>query len=670
MGSVFGRVLNFVMASLLAMLTGLAFVAADTAQEQARSTNKAQSNALLQAICKNNLHDVEYFLFEERVDPNLTHYHFSDDCDSWWSRNHDKGQAGNYLWEAARRGHIQIAQALIRAGAHIDVTSRFYIAASHKSLEEYSPLYAAVFHGRLDMVKLLLKHGARQVLPQEAKAPPLILVAAKTGAYRVLKFLLREGADPHTEVVDWKFADHYMYRGDTPLSLVIRNRWFLFDRFDSVQALKALLPHLTDDQTDAQGLGSLLANTYDPRVIEFLIQQGADVSYRDESGNMPLHKHLDEYKIDQPFSIADTHDQDTFYDIIMFLSHPDPLHPASKKLVGDVEILAQSDEVVNSTTGLHTALQLAVRNSDIPSSIIQLLLDRGADVNATTKDVNETPLLMYLQEAWPEPDIKVLKMFLKHGADVNASSDGQTPLRTAAANGYLEALHLLLKNGAADLYDVRERKSMAEKAALEAGQKLAAQTIAAYRLPDNERRAQLKVIRQQAKLNKQLWQALDKDYFTAAIAAIEQGADVNSVWHNDTPLEAVLRFMDPRILRFANDDSLYYNSDNITASEAIRKLISLGAKVDNFQNGRDMQALHMAVVIQSVSLIKLFIETGADPSAPTLYDCTPLDLAKLILNKRIERERPVETAQKVLDYLSAIGDGGNSKCDDIQSARL
>ena len=367
------RLALIVVIVLLTMLSGMAMAVADEVQEQPRSTSKEQSRALLKAVCKNNLQKVEHLLFEEQVDPNLTHaYYLSYGCKSLRVRVDDKGKPGNYLLEAARRGHIKVAKALIKAGAHIDATSD---AVGVSSLEDYSPLYAAVFRGRLDMVKLLLKEGASQVLPKELKAPPLIIVAAHTAAYRVLNFLIRDGADPNTEVeVLPDHDDFFIEVGDTPFSVAARCGWFRQGRHDSVQSLKLLFQHLEPDKKDAQSLGSLLFEAYDARVIKFLIQKGADVTHRNASGFIPLHSHLQNYYSDLPYDIA----EGDFYDIVELLSHPDPLHPASKRTLGDVEILATASEVVNARTNSgHTALEIAMENSDISGRVIRLLLDRG-----------------------------------------------------------------------------------------------------------------------------------------------------------------------------------------------------------------------------------------------------------------------------------------------------
>jgi ankyrin repeat protein len=74
----------------------------------------------------------------------------------------------------------------------------------------------------------------------------------------------------------------------------------------------------------------------------------------------------------------------------------------------------------------------------------QLLLDRGADVNACD-DTNWTPLYM----AALHGRLEIVRMLLDHGAAINSLSvGGQTPLNIASKYGYVEIVRLLLERGA------------------------------------------------------------------------------------------------------------------------------------------------------------------------------------------------------------------------------
>ncbi|PHZ12613.1 ankyrin, partial [Rhizopus microsporus ATCC 52813] len=77
--------------------------------------------------------------------------------------------------------------------------------------------------------------------------------------------------------------------------------------------------------------------------------------------------------------------------------------------------------------------------------MVQTLLDLGADPNE--KDyAGWTPL----HEAALRGQIDVIKLLIKHGADVNARGGEEldTPLHDATENNHCDVVELLLENGA------------------------------------------------------------------------------------------------------------------------------------------------------------------------------------------------------------------------------
>lgn len=88
-----------------------------------------------------------------------------------------------------------------------------------------------------------------------------------------------------------------------------------------------------------------------------------------------------------------------------------------------------------------TLLEYAVSTGD--KNLVELIVDRGADLNATTRGF--TPLM---SAAW-NGRVEIMRILIKSGADINARDDyGRTPLMLAVSHNKVEAVKLLLAKGA------------------------------------------------------------------------------------------------------------------------------------------------------------------------------------------------------------------------------
>ena len=95
-----------------------------------------------------------------------------------------------------------------------------------------------------------------------------------------------------------------------------------------------------------------------------------------------------------------------------------------------------------------TPLHWALRGHDFKDgsviSVLRLLLEQGADINAQNQD-GRTPLHM----ASFDRALEVVRLLLEHGADVEVKNKyGRTPLHLASFDGALEVIRLLLEHGA------------------------------------------------------------------------------------------------------------------------------------------------------------------------------------------------------------------------------
>jgi ankyrin repeat protein len=80
-----------------------------------------------------------------------------------------------------------------------------------------------------------------------------------------------------------------------------------------------------------------------------------------------------------------------------------------------------------------------------PMEVVRLLLEAGADVDATTQDAGGNTALVLSCQAGSEP---VARALVAAGADVNAVCGNTTPLIAAAMSGAEAVVRLLLGHGA------------------------------------------------------------------------------------------------------------------------------------------------------------------------------------------------------------------------------
>lgn len=120
-----------------------------------------------------------------------------------------------------------------------------------------------------------------------------------------------------------------------------------------------------------------------------------------------------------------------------------------------VGVLARVQELLNGSQDLirsyshdgFTALHLAAFFGH--KEIVDLLLHRGAEVNAVATNTTISPNVTPLHSAAARNHTEISKMLIDRGANVNAKqSGGWTPLHAAAANDNLALVQFLLLHGA------------------------------------------------------------------------------------------------------------------------------------------------------------------------------------------------------------------------------
>ena len=246
------------------------------------------------------------------------------------------------------------------------------VNATNDSGETALSLVCKKRQANANVVELLLKFGA------DANMCFPLHAACKNNATDVVKLLLEYGADSNRAK-----------RSDSELSR----------RLAGWQSTFARYIYLKDSEPSALCIACRNGNL---AIVDCLLKNGAATAFVDSDGNSALH-----------FAV-DRHDQQA----------------GSEEYDPIVTLLLQHDAPVNVVSNAgETPLYVACKKGLI--GVVKQLIDCRADVGLTTSDSNKYPLII----ACEINSRDIAMMLLERGADSNVSSDGETPLKLASANG-------------------------------------------------------------------------------------------------------------------------------------------------------------------------------------------------------------------------------------------
>uniref|UniRef100_A0A7N8XED9 Poly [ADP-ribose] polymerase n=1 Tax=Mastacembelus armatus TaxID=205130 RepID=A0A7N8XED9_9TELE len=359
------------------------------------------------------------------------------------------------LHNACSFGHAEVVRLLLHHGADANARDNW----------NYTPLHEAAIKGKIDVCIVLLQHGAEPTVRNTDSRTALDLAepstkAVLTGEYR--KDELLESARSGNEEklmslltplnVNCHASDG---RRSTPLHLAAG--------YNRVKTVQLLLQHGAD--VHAKDKGDLVplhnACSYGHyEVTELLVKHGACVNAMDLWQFTPLHEAASKNRVEVCSLLLSYGADPTFLNCHNKSSLD--LAPTSQlkerlayefrghsllQAARDADLARVKKHLSLETIGFkHPHTQETVLHcasaSPYPKrkQVCELLLRKGANVNAKTKDLL-TPLHLASEKGHND----VIKVLVKHEAKVNAMDHlGQTPLHRAAHSGRLQTCRLLL----------------------------------------------------------------------------------------------------------------------------------------------------------------------------------------------------------------------------------
>ncbi|VDM39612.1 unnamed protein product [Toxocara canis] len=296
------------------------------------------------------------------------------------------GDGWTALLNAAHEGQVEVASALIEAGASVDFPD----------LMGWSPLMWAVYKNHRDCVRLFLEHKAHVNLIDEEDALSPLIVASGRGFADIVELLLAHGAEVnacdkfgstaliwaarkgHKVVVEQLLnagaeLDAIGMYASTALMLATRGNYF-----EVVEMILAREPNV--NVTDQNGLSALSIAAREGyfEIAELLIQSGAYVNVTDRFGNSILASAVRSGNVNLVRMLLEKHADVNAKDS----DNRTALHLAIDKSFMDMVLvlLEKKPNLELKNKDGETALLRAVKNRHV--ALCQLLVNAGAKISA------------------------------------------------------------------------------------------------------------------------------------------------------------------------------------------------------------------------------------------------------------------------------------------------
>uniref|UniRef100_A0A7N8XUK3 Poly [ADP-ribose] polymerase n=1 Tax=Mastacembelus armatus TaxID=205130 RepID=A0A7N8XUK3_9TELE len=513
------------------------------------------------------------------------------------------------LHNACSFGHAEVVRLLLHHGADANARDNW----------NYTPLHEAAIKGKIDVCIVLLQHGAEPTVRNTDSRTALDLAepstkAVLTGEYR--KDELLESARSGNEEklmslltplnVNCHASDG---RRSTPLHLAAG--------YNRVKTVQLLLQHGADVHAKDKGVCCVCLRDLVPlhnacsyghyEVCSLLLSYGADPTFLNCHNKSSL-------------DLAPT---SQLKERLAYEFRGHSLLQAAR----DADLARVKKHLSLETIGFkHPHTQETVLHcasaSPYPKrkQVCELLLRKGANVNAKTKDLL-TPLHLASEKGHND----VIKVLVKHEAKVNAMDHlGQTPLHRAAHSGRLQTCRLLLTAGCDPLL-------------------MSLQGHSPSRLGDESLQEILQagVLIGNSEVDRQLLEASRTgDLETVKKLCTVQNVNCRDVeGRQSTPLHFAAGYNRLSVVQF-----LLHHGADVHAKDKgglvplhnacsyghyeVAELLVLHGAVVNVADLWRFTPLHEAAAKGKYDICKLLLQHGADPARKNRDGNTPLDLVK------------------------------------------
>jgi uncharacterized protein len=381
---------------------------------------------------------------------------------------------------AARWDDAEIVDLLIKAGANVKAANRFSttplsLACTNGNAAVIEKLLSAgedanaVFTvggdnalataartGKLDAIRVLLKHGADVNKTNQRGQTPLMFAVAEKNA-PAAQLLIENGADanahtkplPPASRLDLIFSAPAPPGGMTALLFAARQ--------NDLESVKVLLNGKADiNGTAADGTTPLLIAVVNEHrtLAKYLLDQGANANLSDDKGRTPLYAAIDMRNLEWSTRPAPP-EKDPYTDLELINALIAKGANVNAKLTKKLPLRGQPsfDGRWANQTGA-TPFWRAAQSDDV--AVMKILLKAGANALEASAD-KTTPLMVAAGVGWSDGQSHgnqaeapaAIQICLDAGADINAvNDDGYTALHGASFRGANEVVQFLVDHGA------------------------------------------------------------------------------------------------------------------------------------------------------------------------------------------------------------------------------